>query len=119
MPKRKKADAGANYLERIPVHAAGIGWKTDDAGIVTLEVANTGWANRIAQKLFRRPKVSYIHLDEHGSYVWPLIDGETDIAGIGVPVKEHFGEAAEPLYPRLAQFFRVLDSYHFINWKEK
>ena len=119
MSKRKKTEAGENYLERIPVRTAGIDWKTDDAGIVTLEIPNTGWANRIAQKLFRRPKVSYIHLDEMGSFVWPLIDGEADIIALGNPVKEHFGEKAEPLYPRLAQFFRVLDSYHFIGWKEE
>ena len=118
MSKRKKTKSGENYLERIPVRSAGITWKTDDAGIVTLEVPNTGWANRIAQKLFRSPKVSFIHLDELGSFVWPLIDGEADIIAIGGPVKEHFGEAAEPLYPRLAQFFRVLESYHFIGWKE-
>ena len=117
MPKRKKSEAGANYLERIPVRTAGIDWKTDDAGIVTLEVPNTGWANRIAQKLFRSPRVSYIHLDELGSFVWPLIDGEASIHALGEPVRERFGEQAEPLYPRLAKFFQILESYHFISFR--
>jgi hypothetical protein len=32
-------------------------------------------------------------------------------------VEEQFGEKAAPLYPRLAKFFQVLDSYHFVEWK--
>ena len=31
--------------------------------------------------------------------------------------KEHFGEAAEPLYPRIVKYFQILDSYHFISFK--
>lgn len=115
--KRKKIVIAANYLDRKPAHHPDIRWKTEDNGRVTLEVDNVGWANKIAQRLFKRPKVSYVHLDENGSFVWPLIDGESDITAIGVKVKEHFGEKAEPLYERLAQFFKVLDSYHFIVWK--
>ena len=117
MAKAKKQKAGQNYLERIPARAAGIDWKTDESGIVTLEVPNTGWANRVAQKLFRRPKVSYIHLDELGSFVWPLIDGEKNIIELGVLVKEQFGEKAEPLYPRIAKFFEILKSYGFVSFQ--
>ena len=53
-----------------------------------------------------------------GSFVWPLLDGEKDIVAIGVLVKEHFGEEAEPLYERLAKYFQILDSYSFVEWKE-
>ena len=52
-----------------------------------------------------------------GSFVWPLMDGKKDITAIGVEVKEHFGEKAEPLYERRARYFQILDSYHFIQWK--
>ncbi len=114
--KKKKIIISANYLDRKPIRHPDIEWKTDDNGRVTLEIENTGWANRIAQKLFKRPKISYVHLDENGSFIWPLMDGEKDITAIGVQVKEHFGEKCEPLYERLAQFFRILDSYHFIQW---
>lgn len=115
--KRKKIIISENYLERIPERSSDIAWETDENGKVTLEIENTGWANRIAQAVFKRPKISYVHLDENGSFVWPLIDGERDIVAIGRSVKEHFGEKAEPLYERLAQFFRILDSYRFIRWK--
>ena len=114
--KKKKNDK--NYLERIPVHPENIPWKTDENGIVTLEIENKGAMNRIAQKLFKKPKVSYIHLDKTGSFVWPLIDGKKSITELGKEVDAHFGEEAHPLYERLATFFSILDSYKFISWIE-
>jgi len=96
----------------------GLGWSTDEKGLVTLEIQNTGIMNRIAQKLFKKPKVSYVHLEEVGSFVWPLLDGEKTILVLGEAVKEHFGEKAEPLYERLAKYFQILDSYRFVEWKQ-
>jgi hypothetical protein len=64
---------------------------------------NKGVANRIMQKLIKKPKTSYIHLDEMGSFIWPLMDGEKDILEIGKYVEEHFGEKAEPLYNELIE----------------
>ena len=107
-----------NYLDKIPVHPEGIPWKADENGIVTLEIENKGVMNRIAQKLFKRPKVSYIHLDKTGSFVWPLIDGKKSITDLAAEVDAEFGEEAHPLYERLVQFFRVFDSYKFISWVE-
>lgn len=113
---KKKIVIEKNYLDKIPMRAENIGWSQDEKGIVTLEIENKGWANFLAQKLFKRPRISYVHLDENGSFVWPLLDGQKDITAIGVLVKEHFGEKAEPLYERLARYFQILDSYHFIKW---
>ncbi len=107
-----------NYLERIPLKNPEIQWTIDENGMVTLQVENKGIANKIAQKLLKKPKVSYIHLDENGSFVWPLIDGEKDIIAIGEDVKEHFGEKANPLYERLVKFFQILENYNFVNWKK-
>ena len=115
----KKANKkNVNYLERIPKRPDKIKWSTDEEGIVTLDIENTGVFNRVAQKLFKKPKISHVHLDKMGSFVWPLLDGEKDIVAIGVLVKEHFGDEAEPLYERLAKYFQVLDSYSFVEWKE-
>ena len=32
-------------------------------------------------------------------------------------LKEKFGEKAEPLYPRLAKYFQILESYGFVTLK--
>lgn len=115
--KKRSNHIEQNYLENKPVIKEGLRYSTDEHGAVTIELENKGLANRIAQFLIKKPKVSYIHLDEMGNFVWPLIDGERDITEIGVFVKEHFGEKAEPLYPRLAQYFKTLETYNFITFK--
>ncbi|MBE6730033.1 MAG: PqqD family protein [Ruminococcaceae bacterium] len=115
---KKKNKISKNYLEQIPVINPAINWTTNGDGKVTLEIENTGWANRIAQKFFAKPKISFVHLDENGSFIWPLIDGKTDIIEIGKAVKEHFGDKAEPLYERLAKFFEILKSYNFISFRD-
>lgn len=115
--KNRKEVISKNYLEKIPMRPAHIEWNTDEKGIVTLDIENTGFMNRVAQKLFRKPKVSHIHLDEMGSFVWPLLDGEKDIVALGRAVEAQFGEKANPLYERLAKYFQILDSYQFIEWK--
>lgn len=115
----KKKKVSENYLERIPVRPVHIKWSADEEGLITLDIENKGLFNRLAQKFFKKPKVSHVHLDKMGSFVWPLLDGQKDIVAIGVLVKEHFGENAEPLYERLAKFFQVLDSYTFVVWKEE
>jgi hypothetical protein len=108
-----------NYLEKIPFRNPMIGWSADENGNVSLEIENTGVFNRIAQKLLKKPKVSYVHLDEMGSFIWPLIDGEKNIIELGKLLEEHFGEKVNPLYERLARYFQILESYRFVEWKEK
>lgn len=111
-----KKNQNENYLERKPMRPEGIPWKQDENGMVTLEIENKGLFNRIAQKFFKKPKISYIHLDETGSFLWPMLDGETTIIDLGVAVEKQFGDEAQPLYERLAKYFQILDSYGFILW---
>ena len=118
MKRREKKEE--NYLERIPEKPEWIVWSADEKdGRVTLEIENKGLMNRVMQKLIKKPKVSYIHFDEIGSFVWPLIDGEKRIMDMGEPLEEHFGEKVNPTYERLAQFFRILESYGFVEWNKK
>ena len=113
----KKTKLDENYLEKVPLKNPNLSWSEDESGLVTLEKKNTGIMNRIAQKLFKKPPTSYIHLDENGSFVWKSINGEADIIAIGEKVREHFGKKAEPLYPRLAKYFSILSSYGFVTFK--
>lgn len=111
MSKKKTQE---NYLDRIPKRNPIYNWTADGDGVVTLEVENKGVMNRIAQKLLKKPKISYVHLDEMGSFIWQIIDGERDITSLGEDVSEHFGDKAEPLYPRLAKYVQILNSYGFV-----
>ena len=113
----KKEVIQANYLEKIPVRQEGLKWDTNEKGLVTLYVHNTGLMKKITQKLLKKPEYTQVHLDENGSFVWPLIDGGKDILALGEDVKAKFGDKAEPLYPRLAKFFQILESYGFVSFR--
>ena len=106
-----------NYLEKIPQKGE-FKWTKDHEGMVTLEIENKGIVNRICQKLFKKPKMSYVHLDKVGSFVWPVIDGEKSILDISKDVDKEFGEEAKPLHERLCKYFQILASYGFVTFKE-
>lgn len=114
---KKKTAYTENFLERYPLRNPQITWSKADNGLVTLEIQNTGLFNKIAQKFFKKPKTSYIHLDSIGSLAWINADGNKNIIEIGEVVKTEFGEKAEPLYERLAKYFQIHESYNFILWK--
>lgn len=106
-----------NYLDRIPCRAEGLLWETGEDGFVVLQVENKGAFNRIAQKLFRKPRCTKVHMDRYGSFLWPLIDGERTVAELAGLQKEAFGEEVEPLYPRIVKYFQIVESYRFIKFK--
>lgn len=91
-------------------------WKSDEKGMVTLYTENKGAMNTIMQKLIRKPRFSQIHLDEMGSFIWKMCDGQTDIHAIAGAVHEEFGNKADPLYDRLLKFFEIVESYGFVRW---
>lgn len=103
-----------NYLDYIPMRNPDFGWRVKDNGRVEVTVRNKGMFNRIAQIFFHRPRVSYIELDEYGSYLWQQIDGKADIHQLSLRMKEHFGKKAEPVVERLVQFMRTLQVNHYI-----
>lgn len=110
--KKKKQK---NYLDLIPERASELSWSRDENDIVVLEVENTGVFNRIAQKLFHRPKYTKVHMDKYGSFLWPLMDGEKSVTELAQLEKEAFGEEVEPLYPRIVKYMQIMESYHFIK----
>ncbi len=112
----KKKTVSKNYLEKVPIRSASLRWTANDTGMVTLEIDNVGFFHRIAQRFFKKPAVSYVHLDEMGSFLWPLLDGEKNLIQLGEMVKQRFGESAEPLYERLVKYAQILESYGFIQW---
>ncbi len=110
---KKKAE---NYFERIPFRKERFRWTCDEVGLVTIEIDNKGFFNRLLQKIAKKPPVSYVHLDENGSFVWQCIDGKRDIVEIGKLVEEHFGEKANPVYERLLKFIAMLEASGFIEF---
>ena len=104
-----------NYLDYIPQHNPLVGSHVDDDDKLVLDIHNTGIFNKMAQKLFSKPEITQIHLDEMGMFIWPIIDGEKTIFAIGEEVKKEFGEKAEPLYERLVKYFQIMESNGLIT----
>ncbi len=113
-----KVKKGENYLDKIPVRRENLTWDKGEDLIVTLHVENKGIFNRVAQLIFKKPKVSHIHLDEIGSFVWCELDGVRTIAEIAEPFGCHFGDRVEPRYERLCEFIRILSDYGFISFTD-
>lgn len=102
-----------NYLKLKPLRNEKISWSVDNEQ-VTLEIENKGVWNTLFQKILKKPRISFVHLDEMGSFVWPLLDGGKTVLEIGKAVENRFGDKAKPLYQRLIKYFQILESYHFI-----
>ena len=113
----KKKKQQKNYLDLSPERSSELTWSADEEGIIVLEVENTGAFNRMAQKLFKKPKVTKVHMEKYGSFLWPLIDGEKTVMELADLQKEEFGEEVEPLYPRVVKYMQIMESYHFIRFK--
>jgi glutathionyl-hydroquinone reductase len=114
MGKKKQKE---NYLDKIPViHDKK--WEVLEDGLVEITVENTGFYNWIAQKVFHKPRYSFIKLDEFGSFVWQRIDGMKTIYEIGQELNENHKKAGEQLYERLAKYFGILEHNKYVVFKE-
>ncbi len=111
MSKKKE-----NFLDYIPLRNPAFAW-TQEAGMVTVDMIHTGVYAAVAQKVFRRPRVSHVKLDEYGSFLWLRMDGQRDVGVLGRELEARFGDKAQPLYPRLVQYMKTLLSNKFIVLK--
>lgn len=113
-----KKNEKKNYLDMIPVANEEYGFEIHEDGIGVITIENKGVYNKIAQKLFKKPKRSLISLDEYGTFVFRNIDGVRTIYEISELVKTQFGADAEPLLERLVTYFRILKNNRFISYRK-
>lgn len=102
-----------NFLDKKPSQK--LKSQIDKYGNISLIIEHNGLFDKIAQKILKKPKISYVHMEEIGSHIWSLIDGKRSIEQIAQSIKEKFGEDVEPLYPRLVEYFKQLERYGFIE----
>ena len=122
MAKRKKLsreEAIQLYNTYIPVVSEKIhDVKIAENGIVTLVIENKGFMNRLFQKIKLKPVFSEIHLDEKGSTIWKMIDGNTTLERMAETARAQFGAEEKETYDHLIRFFEIVESYDFIHWKK-
>lgn len=111
----KKKDS-KNYLDFVPEKNPEIEYEADEDGIITVLIEWKGFYHKIAQKLFLRPRVSDIRLDELGSFVWNAVDGKKDVHQISKELEQQFPKMGKPV-PRLIKYLEILHDNHLIYWK--
>ncbi len=112
---RKKDRKNINFLKLIPER--NIDFEEGENGKITLILEKT--KNPIIKAIinfFNKSQYFRIHLDEKGSYIWKLVDGEKNMEAIVSALKEKFGEE-EKLLDRLKLFFIQLEKSKFIKFK--
>lgn len=103
----------------VPVRSKLFQWEADEKGKVTIFVENKGVFNFIAQKFLGKPRISQVHLEEFGSFIWQQIDDKKTVKEIADLLHEKFGEKAEPLYPRICMYMKSLAGNSFVELKKK
>ena len=77
----------------------------------------TGRIGRWLRKRMKNPDY-FVHLDEFGSFVWNLCDGEKQVREIGKSLQETFGDKVDPVNDRLSLFFRQMEKSRLIAFRE-
>ena len=112
------AKKGENFLDYIPAVSPRHTWSAEECK-VTIHMEHRGLYPWIAQKFFKRHRISHIALDEMGSYIYPLIDGQRTVEDLAQLVHQEFGEKADPLYDRLVKYMQILHNNGFIYYVKK
>lgn len=106
-----------NLLDLVPVR--NMKWDKKDSGLIVLlkpKFTHPFFAKHILPRL-KRPNYA-IRLDEIGSYVWELFDGNLTVIELGERLKNKFGDKVEPLFDRLAVFLQSMEKNRFIYFKK-
>ena len=114
----KKKQNKPNLLDMVPLISPKHEYRVEEDGKVTILIENKGPFNFVAQKLFKKPRITQIHLEEFGSFIWKQIDGTKTVMQIADLLHEEFGEKADPLYPRISMYMKGLINNEFIEFKK-
>lgn len=103
-----------NFLEMVPVLRDGCR-VVHENGAANLAIPRTSLLERIAIKWFKQAKEHHYRLDALGECVLKHCDGNYRVSEISAKLTETFGEAAEPVVPRLLKFLQELDAHDLVT----
>ena len=115
MRRAKVSAENQNYMDLVFAAKDGIHFCVSEEGGVTVDMENTGFYNRLAQKLFHRPKTSHIALDAYGSTLWRLLDGQRSVYEMVLSMQEAFPDEPD-MTKRVISFLGQLER---LGWVER
>lgn len=113
--KKKKKIISENYLNQIPEKSKERPWKTDKSGMAVIDVENKGFYHFIAQRFFKKPRVSHISLDCYGTAVWNSIDGGNTVYDIVMIMEHKFPDEKARMLDRVVTYMAILQNNRFIT----
>ena len=116
--KQKTKRLSANYMDLVFVKNEDRPWNQKEDGIVEIQMENKGFFNTVAQKFFKKPRISHISLDKYGSVLWLAVNGENTVNDIIAVMQEKFPDEKDKMLNRVVQFLTTLELNHFINRKK-
>lgn len=109
---------GRNLLLITPIRNNQISWSLKKDGLVQLKITRKGLLFSVLKLIYRDlPEHTFLDLDEIGSEVWCLCDGRNTVYDISTKLADKFGAKAEPLYPRLVTYLKILRQNGLIHLK--
>lgn len=103
-----------DYMNHVALYNDKLEWQISENGYVNLTIENKGIYNKIAQKLFRKPRYTNIELDCYGSRFWLYIDGKSTVYDIFMQMTYAFPDEKN-MYERVNRFVAILQKNSFIK----
>lgn len=111
--KKRKRGEQRNLLEIKPVR--NLEWEIEPNGLVVLLVPK--FRNKYLVKYvlphLRKPHFR-VKLDEYGSYIWKMLDGNTTVGEVSEKLNVTYGENFDPTYERIGKFITSLAYNKFL-----
>ncbi len=110
-----------NLLDFVPIKSKNTKYESikNNDNLITIKIHRNGLVDRFVRKFIKKTPLTFdVQLDEFGSYIYDIIDDNKNIYELGILVKEHFGDDAEPLYERLGAFMNLLKNNNFIYFEK-
>ncbi|MBB5224752.1 PqqD family protein [Treponema ruminis] len=112
--KEKTKKLPANYMDIVFVRSGDSPWRLREDGLVEVDMENRGFFNAVAQKFFKRPRISHIALDKYGTKVWLALDGQSTVNDVLQKMKEAFPDESEKMLNRVVHFLNTLEIHKFV-----
>ncbi len=102
-----EALACENLLEMTPLRVAA--WQeVEDRVVVERPRSSVRGLRGVGEWLSYVLSMRKIRLDERGSFLWHLVDGERSVSEVAEAMRGQFGEEVEPAEERVGQLIRML-----------
>ena len=104
-----------NLYDLIPGRLRPFEEKLDGTVEVLLPRYGENPMGRLLKNVFNNKPVR-VQLDDIGTRVWRLCDGQHSVHEIGESLHKEFGDCLDPLYERLGQFLEQMRKSGLIEW---